>query len=160
MSDTIAEPITLEAFDPAELLMDANARSDAEATVDKAFVASLKAHAATSPKFPVYGDRTRLAECGNYVPITIVRRTDGQLRVRARAAVVSVPARLAERAPAERHPRPADRHLARGRARAGRLPRRPRRRRAVGRSRLPGRPGPGPRTRLEGSRLAGQGGPR
>ena len=61
MSDTTAEPITLEAFDPAELLMDANARSDAEATVDKAFVASLKAHAATSPKFPVYGDRTRLA---------------------------------------------------------------------------------------------------
>ena len=83
MSDTTAEPITLEAFDPAELLMDANARSDAEATVDKAFVASLKAHAATSPKFPVYGDRTRLAGCGNYVPITIVRRPDGQLRVRA-----------------------------------------------------------------------------
>ena len=83
MSDTIAEPITLEAFDPAELLMDANARSDAEATVDKAFVASLKAHAATSPKFPVYGDRTQLAGCGNYVPITIVRRPDGQLRVRA-----------------------------------------------------------------------------
>ncbi len=83
MSDTIAEPITLEAFNPAELLMDANARSDAEATVDKAFVASLKAHAATSPKFPVYGDRTQLAGCGNYVPITIVRRPDGQLRVRA-----------------------------------------------------------------------------
>ena len=83
MSDTTAEPITLEAFDPAELLMDANARSDAEATVDKAFVASLKAHAATSPKFPVYGDPTRLAGCGNYVPITIVRRPDGQLRVRA-----------------------------------------------------------------------------
>ena len=83
MSDTTVEPITLEAFDPAELLMDANARSDAEATVDKAFVASLKAHAATSPKFPVYGDPTRLAGCGNYVPITIVRRPDGQLRVRA-----------------------------------------------------------------------------
>ena len=83
MSDTAAEPITLEAFDPAELLMNANARSDAEATVDKAFVASLKTHAATSPKFPVYGDRTRLEGCGNYVPITIVRRPDGQLRVRA-----------------------------------------------------------------------------
>ena len=83
MSDTIAEPITLEAFDPAELLMDANARSDAEVTVDKAFVASLKAHAAASPKFPVYGDRTQLAGCGNSVPITIVRRPDGQLRVRA-----------------------------------------------------------------------------
>ena len=83
MSDTTAEPITLEAFDPAELLMDTNARSDAEATVDKAFVATLKAHAAASPKFPVYGNRTELAGCGNYVPITIVRRPDGQLRVRA-----------------------------------------------------------------------------
>jgi ParB family transcriptional regulator, chromosome partitioning protein len=83
MSDTIAEPITLEAFDPAALLMDANARSNAEATVDKAFVASLKAHAATSPKFPVHGTPTQLAGCGNYGPVTIVRRPDGQLRVRA-----------------------------------------------------------------------------
>ena len=48
MTDTgtaAAEPITLEAFDPPSLLMDANARSNAEATVDKAFVAELKAYA-------------------------------------------------------------------------------------------------------------------
>ena len=80
---TAAETITLEAFDPAGLLMDANARSNAEATVGKAFVAVLKAHAATSPEFPVHGDGTSRARCGNYVPITLVRRPDGQLRVRA-----------------------------------------------------------------------------
>ena len=83
MSDTTAEPITLEAFDPAELLMDANARSDAEATVDKAFVATLKAHAATSPSSPPTQTGPTWRGCGNYVPITIVRRPDGQLRVRA-----------------------------------------------------------------------------
>ena len=83
MTDTAAETITLEAFDPASLLMDANARTDAEATVSKAFAAVLKAHAAASPEFPVHGDGTRRARCGNYVPITLVRRPDGQLRVRA-----------------------------------------------------------------------------
>ena len=77
---TAAEPITLEAFDPAGLLMDANARTNAEATVDKAFVAVLKAHAATSPEFPVHGDGLPVR---NYVPVTLVRRPDGQLRVRA-----------------------------------------------------------------------------
>ena len=85
MSDTTTEPteaITLEAFVPAELLMDANARTNAEVTVDKAFVATLKAHAAASPEFPVHGDQTSRARCGNAVPVTIVRRPDGQLRVR------------------------------------------------------------------------------
>jgi ParB family transcriptional regulator, chromosome partitioning protein len=87
MTDTdtavAAEPITLEAFDPAGLLMDANARSDAEATVGKAFVAVLKAYAVTSPEFPIHENPAGRARCGNYVPITIVRRPDGQLRVRA-----------------------------------------------------------------------------
>jgi ParB family chromosome partitioning protein len=83
VTEATAEPITLEAFDPADLLMDANARSDAEASVDKAFIASCKARAAASPGFPVHGDQARLAKCGNSVPITIVRRPDGQLRVRA-----------------------------------------------------------------------------
>jgi hypothetical protein len=39
MSDTTPEPITLEAFDPAGLLMDANARTNATATVTKADIA-------------------------------------------------------------------------------------------------------------------------
>jgi ParB family chromosome partitioning protein len=74
MTDTgtaAAEPITLEAFDPATLLMDANARSNAEATVDKAFVAELKAYAKVSPRC-----------CGNHTPVELRRRPDGQLRVR------------------------------------------------------------------------------
>jgi hypothetical protein len=71
MSHTTAEPITLEAFDPAGLLMDANARTNATATVTKADVALCKAIAASRPD-----------GCGNNVPITIVGRPDGQLRVR------------------------------------------------------------------------------
>jgi ParB family chromosome partitioning protein len=71
MSDTTSEPITLEAFDPVGLLMDANARTGATATVTKADVALCKAIAASRPD-----------GCGNNVPITIVRRPDGQLRVR------------------------------------------------------------------------------
>jgi ParB family chromosome partitioning protein len=71
MSDTTAEPITLEAFHPADLLLDANARTGAEATVTRAEVALCKTIAAARPD-----------GCGNNVPITIVRRPDGQLRVR------------------------------------------------------------------------------
>jgi hypothetical protein len=82
MTDTAAEPIALEAFLPAELLMDANARTDAEATVDKAFTATLKAHAAASLQFPLHEDPAQTFVCGNYVPVTLVRRPDGQLRVR------------------------------------------------------------------------------
>jgi ParB family chromosome partitioning protein len=51
--------------------MDANARSNAEATVDKAFVAELKAYAKVSPR-----------GCGNHTPVELRRRPDGQLRVR------------------------------------------------------------------------------
>ena len=72
MSDTTTEPITLEAFNPGDLLMDANARTDAEATVTKADVALCTTIAASRPD-----------GCGNNVPITIVRRPDGRLRVRA-----------------------------------------------------------------------------
>jgi ParB family chromosome partitioning protein len=72
MSDTTTEPITLQAYDPADLLMDANARSNAQATVTKADVALCKTIAASRPD-----------GCGNNVPITIVRRPDGRLRVRA-----------------------------------------------------------------------------
>jgi ParB family transcriptional regulator, chromosome partitioning protein len=86
MSDTdaepITEPITLEAFDPASLLIDANARRNAEATVNQAYVKVSKARAATSPEVSVHGDPARRARCGNYVPVTIVRRPGGQLRVR------------------------------------------------------------------------------
>jgi ParB family chromosome partitioning protein len=71
MSDTTAEPITLEAFHPGDLLLDANARTNAEATVTKADVALCKTIAASRPD-----------GCGNHVPITLVRRPGGQLRVR------------------------------------------------------------------------------
>jgi ParB family chromosome partitioning protein len=70
MSDT-TEPITLDAYNPGDLLMDANARTNAEATVTKADVALCKTIAASRPD-----------GCGNNVPITIVRRPDGRLRVR------------------------------------------------------------------------------
>ena len=72
MSDTTTEPITLEAYNPGDLLMDANARTGAEATVTKADVALCTTIAASRPD-----------GCGNNVPITIVRRPDGRLRVRA-----------------------------------------------------------------------------
>src|SRR5262245_25168157 len=71
MSDT-TEPITLEAYNPGDLLMDANARTNAESTVTKADVALCKTIAASRPD-----------GCGNNVPITVVRRPDGRLRVRA-----------------------------------------------------------------------------
>jgi ParB family chromosome partitioning protein len=71
MSDTTAEPITLEAFHPGDLLLDANARTNAEATVTTADVALCKTIAAARPD-----------GCGNNVPITLVRRPGGQLRVR------------------------------------------------------------------------------
>ena len=71
MSDTAAEPITLQAFHPGDLLLDANARTGAEATVTKADAALCKAIAAARPD-----------GCGSNVPVTIVRRPDGRLRVR------------------------------------------------------------------------------
>jgi ParB family chromosome partitioning protein len=52
-------------------LLDANARTNAEATVTKVDIALCKTIAAS-----------RRDGCGNYVPITLVRRPDGQLRVR------------------------------------------------------------------------------
>jgi len=71
MSDT-TEPITLQAYNPGDLLMDANARSNAQATVTKADVALCTTIAASRPD-----------GCGNNVPITIVGRPGGRLRVRA-----------------------------------------------------------------------------
>jgi len=71
MTDTTAEQIVLEVFDPAALLLDANMRTGAEATVTKADVALCKTIAASRPD-----------GCGNNVPITLVRRPGGQLRVR------------------------------------------------------------------------------
>src|SRR5215469_6188205 len=72
MSNPTTEPITLQAYSPGDLLMDANARTNAEVTVTKADVALCKTIAASRPD-----------GCGNHVPITIVRRPDGRLRVRA-----------------------------------------------------------------------------
>jgi hypothetical protein len=71
MTDTTAEQIVLEAFDPGDLLLDANMRTNAEATVTKADAALCKTIAAARPD-----------GCGNNVPVTLVRRPDGQLRVR------------------------------------------------------------------------------
>jgi ParB family chromosome partitioning protein len=71
MPDT-TEPIILQAYHPGDLLMDANARTNAQATVTKADVTLCKTIAASRPD-----------GCGNNVPITIVRRPDGALRVRA-----------------------------------------------------------------------------
>ena len=64
------------------------------------------------------------------------------------------------RAPRSLDPRPAHRHLARGRAGARRLPRRPRRRGPGRRSRVAGRPRHRPRERLDGARADGASGPR
>src|SRR5215472_14844233 len=66
-----AEQIVLEAFDPGALLLDANMRTNAEATVTKADVTFCKTTAAA-----------RADGCGNVVPVTLVRRPGGQLRVR------------------------------------------------------------------------------
>ena len=51
MSDTTttAEPITLQAFVPAELRIGDNVRTDAEATITTKWVAQLKEHAKHSP---------------------------------------------------------------------------------------------------------------
>jgi len=71
MREATAEPITLEGFNPGDLLIDANVRTNAEATVTKADVALCKTIAAARPD-----------GCGNNVPITLVRRPEGKLRVR------------------------------------------------------------------------------
>jgi ParB family chromosome partitioning protein len=60
---TTAETFTLGYFDPAELAIDINVRTDAEATVDAAFVASIK------------------ATKGNLVPVLLLRTAGGRLRV-------------------------------------------------------------------------------
>jgi ParB family transcriptional regulator, chromosome partitioning protein len=72
--------ITLRAYVPAELIIDDNIRNDTEATVDKEFVASLKAHAATSPlTFP--SEESGYVPCGNHTPVALVTRPDGALKV-------------------------------------------------------------------------------
>ena len=83
---------------------------------------------------------------------------DGQLGVHGQHdARVGHPAgrRPALRRRGPLHPRPAHLHLARGRAGARRLPRRPRRRGPLRRARLAGRPGHRPRARLDGAAAAG-----
>ena len=97
MSDATTEPITLEAYNPGDLLMDANARANAEATVTKADVALCKTIAASRPD-----------GCGNNVPISIVRRPDGGCAGSGRA-----PPHL--RLPARRRPRPGICRRCRGR---------------------------------------------
>jgi ParB family transcriptional regulator, chromosome partitioning protein len=72
MTDTTAEPITLEAFDPAELRIADNVRTDAEATITKEWVAQLKAHAAVDPTGK---------GCGNHTPVAVVRCPDGELEI-------------------------------------------------------------------------------
>ena len=83
MSDTTTtttEPITLQAFVPAELRIGDNARTDAEATITKEWVAQLKEHAKHSPiSFPS-PDGT-LVTCGNHTAVPVVRCPDGELEI-------------------------------------------------------------------------------
>jgi ParB family chromosome partitioning protein len=72
MSDPTTEPITLEAFVPAELRIADNARTDAEATITKEWIAQLKAHAAIDPTGK---------GCGNHTPVPVVRCPDGELEI-------------------------------------------------------------------------------
>ena len=70
MPDTTAEPITLQALIPAELRIADNARTDAEETITKEWIAQLKAHAAADPR-----------GCGNHTPVPVVRCPDGELEI-------------------------------------------------------------------------------
>ena len=72
MTDTSTDPITLQAFVPAELRIADNARTDAETTITKEWVAQLKAHAAADPTGK---------GCGNHTPVPVVRCPDGELEI-------------------------------------------------------------------------------
>jgi ParB family transcriptional regulator, chromosome partitioning protein len=80
MSDTTPDPITLQAFVPAELRIGDNARADAEATISKEWVAQLKEHGRHSPLLYPSPDGT-LVTCGNHTAVPIVRCPDGVLEI-------------------------------------------------------------------------------
>ena len=82
MSDTTTttEPITLQAFVPAEIRIGDNARRDAEATITKEWVAQLKEHAKLSPVSYPSPDGTPVT-CGNHTPVPLVRCSDGELEI-------------------------------------------------------------------------------
>ena len=82
MSDitTTAEPITLQAFVPAELRIADNVRTDAEATITTKWVAQLKEHAKHSPLLYPAPDGTQVT-CGNNTAVPVVRCPDGALEI-------------------------------------------------------------------------------
>jgi ParB family transcriptional regulator, chromosome partitioning protein len=77
---TTAEPITLQAFVPADLRIAGNIRTDAEATITTKWVAQLKEHAKHSPLLYPAPDGT-LVTCGNNTAVPIVRCPDGALEI-------------------------------------------------------------------------------
>jgi ParB family chromosome partitioning protein len=80
MSDTTAEPITLQAFVAADLRMGDNIRKDAEATITKEWVAQLKEHAKHSPLLYPAPDGT-FVTCGNNTAVPLFRTEDGVLEI-------------------------------------------------------------------------------
>ena len=82
MSDTTttAPALALEARNPSELDVTGNYR---KATVDKAFAAQLKAHAASpdAPLVPLGGPGGELVRCGNHTAVPVLTRPDGSERV-------------------------------------------------------------------------------
>ena len=85
MSDTTTESLPVEegrllAFVPAELIIDDKTRRDIEATITPAWVAGLRAHAATARPYP--SGTGEMHPCGNHTPIALMTTADGQLKVR------------------------------------------------------------------------------
>jgi ParB family transcriptional regulator, chromosome partitioning protein len=70
-------PVTLQAFVPAELDMDDNYRTDAEATITKEWVAVLAEHAKHSPPFTSATDPDHAYPCGNGTPVALFTKDDG-----------------------------------------------------------------------------------
>jgi ParB family chromosome partitioning protein len=85
MSDTTTEPaqaIMLEAFDPAELIVEGNYRSEIDRTITAEWVGQLAEHFKRSQRrFPVHGTPGAASPCGNHTAVAIVTRADGTLRV-------------------------------------------------------------------------------
>jgi ParB family chromosome partitioning protein len=85
MSHPTTEPtqaITLEAFDPAELIVEGNYRSEIDRTITAEWVGQLAEHFKRSQRrFPVHGTPDAASPCGNHTAVAIVTRPDGALRV-------------------------------------------------------------------------------
>jgi ParB family transcriptional regulator, chromosome partitioning protein len=76
------EPVTLQAFVPAELTV-INYRSDTDDTISKEWVAMLTEHAKTGPLIQSYADPQAAYPCGNHTPVAVFTGPDGELQVLA-----------------------------------------------------------------------------